>query len=631
MKTKKVLYRIALFAALLAGMCGIKSEAHAASDATPSDAVAEEKNYTNLKGSVEEGKDKENPSETEADIEEVSDDSAEEKAEEDSLPKIPRLTVYNGIDYSAVYDYDYYISRYADIKKAFNGDEEKTLKHFVTYGMNEKRQASADFDIRSYANKYQDLRNAFGEDALKYYVHFINYGKKEGRTATGTASLKNPVTVYSGVDYKDVYDYDYYTSVYKDIKNAFSGKTAPDIATLNHFITYGAKEKRQASSKFDIKSYVNEYQDLRRAFGTDWNKYLTHYEKYGKKEGRKTVGTTVMKNCLTVFTGKDSSGKVTTTDYSDVYDYNYYLGKYGDLNRAFKYDDAGALKHFVNYGMNEGRQGKETFDLNSYKRSYQDLRVAFYKDNKKYYEHYINYGKNEGRKAVGETVLCNPVTIKSNVDFAPVYDYYYYIEKYQDLKKAFGEDDIATLNHFIKYGMNEGRTAKAKYSSDDYTALKEKADEIAAKEDIERLKARGRAMNPTAAAILDSIGWDLEKAHFYTARNIKYYGKYIFDESWGSSRLAQYGLENKKGNCYVFAGVFYEFARVLGYDAHQIAGHIPNWHGGEQPHSWVEIVKDGKVYYCDPEQEYEHSDRDSFMRPYGAKGLWKTMNYHRMN
>lgn len=55
-------------------------------------------------------------------------------------------------------------------------------------------------------------------------------------------------------------------------------------------------------------------------------------------------------------------------DYASVYDVNYYRNKYEDLQKAFEPEDYnGLLKHFINYGMNEGRQASSTFDVNSYR------------------------------------------------------------------------------------------------------------------------------------------------------------------------------------------------------------------------------------------------------------------------
>ena len=38
------------------------------------------------------------------------------------------------------------------------------------------------------------------------------------------------------------------------------------------------------------------------------------------------------------------------------------------------------------------------------------------------------------------------------------------INKYSDIKKAFGTDDIRTLQHFVNRGMTESRQAKAEFN-----------------------------------------------------------------------------------------------------------------------------------------------------------------------
>ena len=50
------------------------------------------------------------------------------------------ITVYNGIDYSSVYDFDYYVARYPDIAYYFGNDPQGALAHFVTFGIAEGRQ-----------------------------------------------------------------------------------------------------------------------------------------------------------------------------------------------------------------------------------------------------------------------------------------------------------------------------------------------------------------------------------------------------------------------------------------------------------------------------------------------------------
>ena len=91
-------------------------------------------------------------------------------------------TIYKGENYASIYDYQYYISKYPDIARAFGGDENQTLQHFVLYGTREGRQGSANFNVYTYANRYQDLREAFGNNLPAYYLHYFRYGIHEGRS-----------------------------------------------------------------------------------------------------------------------------------------------------------------------------------------------------------------------------------------------------------------------------------------------------------------------------------------------------------------------------------------------------------------------------------------------------------------
>ena len=86
------------------------------------------------------------------------------------------------MDYSKVYDYDYYLEHNPDVKNVFGGDSAATLKHFVLHGMAEGRQATASFNVFIYKDLNKDLYNAFGDDLAKYYMHYITQGYKEGRT-----------------------------------------------------------------------------------------------------------------------------------------------------------------------------------------------------------------------------------------------------------------------------------------------------------------------------------------------------------------------------------------------------------------------------------------------------------------
>ena len=198
----------------------------------------------------------------------------------------------------------------------------------------------------------------------------------------------------SWMDYSAVIDADYYL------------KNNPDVAkwsnndkdkALQHFINYGMAEGRRGSEAFDVQSYYNEYPDLRAAYGTDLARYYEHYMSYGKSEGRHATGCSKIKGLRT------SSGGV---DYAPVYDPGYYLSRNDDVEKAYTkttnggvtmLDDSAVLRHFINYGMAEGRRGSEAFDVHGYKTRYLDLRKAFGKNLKAYYTHYLKYGLKERR------------------------------------------------------------------------------------------------------------------------------------------------------------------------------------------------------------------------------------------
>ena len=298
--------------------------------------------------------------------------------------------IYNGVDYTALFDADYYLTKYSDLKKAFGNDGTAALKHFVNNGMKEARQAKDTFNVRSYKNRYWDLRKAYGNDWKSYFMHYINYGQKENRTGTGSeTTIWGAATVYNGVDYSAVYDVNYYLAHNSDVLKAYG---YDENNVLQHFVLCGMKEGRQAKDSFNMQSYKNRYWDLRKAYGNDKAAYYRHYITYGQKENRAGTGSeTTIWGAATVYKG---------VDYSAVYDANYYLSHHADVLKAYGYDENGLLQHFVLCGMKEGRHAKDDFNVQVYKNRYADLRKAYGNDLKQYYLHYINYGKKEGRKAV---------------------------------------------------------------------------------------------------------------------------------------------------------------------------------------------------------------------------------------
>jgi hypothetical protein len=83
------------------------------------------------------------------------------------------------------------------------------------------------------------------------------------------------------------------------------------------------------------------------------------------------------------------------------------------------------------------------FDATFYANKYADLKAAFGNDATKLYQHFITYGIYEGRQG------CANFDVKT------------YLKKYSDLKNAYGNDYAKALNHYLVHGYNEGRSAPA--------------------------------------------------------------------------------------------------------------------------------------------------------------------------
>ena len=309
-----------------------------------------------------------------------------------------------------------------------------------------------------------------------------------------------PVTgpKYDASYYAPVFDAEYYLENNIELKWAYGNDAEK---ALNHFVKYGMKEGRQAKADFDVNEYRARYEDLQQLYGDDLVKYYIHYIKYGQAEGRNGAPESY---------------------YAPVFDAKYYLENNIELKWAYGDDEEKAFNHFVKYGMKEGRQAKADFDVNAYRARYVDLQQVYGDNLVKYYIHYIKYGQAEGRngapektytvifKKNGEVVKTETVkegesaTAPSDIEaesnfkcwdkdftnvtsdmevnavyeepaydasyYAPVFDAKYYLENNIELKWAYGDDEEKAFNHFVKYGMKEGRQAKADFDVNAYRA-----------------------------------------------------------------------------------------------------------------------------------------------------------------
>ena len=146
--------------------------------------------------------------------------------------------------------------------------------------------------------------------------------------------------------------------------------------------------------------------------------------------------------------------------YAAVYDYDYYVNRYSDLAGMSRIQ---AIRHFVDYGMQQGRIASESFSPYIYRGKYLDLYYAYENDLSQYYLHYINTGYKEGRTAA-ITEPFYPVTVYKGIDYSSVYNYWYYTEMNGDIAAYANGNDYIALQHFAVTGTSEGRIASETFS-----------------------------------------------------------------------------------------------------------------------------------------------------------------------
>lgn len=124
------------------------------------------------------------------------------------------------------------------------------------------------FDAKQYADDYPDLKEAFGYNEKALLKHYLTYGIKEKREVSGLIDVVK------------------YREAYADLDAAFGDNWN---AYVNHYLTYGVYEKRDSGTDFDALAYAERYGDLKATLGDNVLALYKHYQNFGKTEGRNAV------------------------------------------------------------------------------------------------------------------------------------------------------------------------------------------------------------------------------------------------------------------------------------------------------------------------------------------------------
>jgi hypothetical protein len=112
----------------------------------------------------------------------------------------------------------------------------------------------------------------------------------------------------------------------------------------------------------------------------------------------------------------------------------------------------------------EKNELRNTFDANYYLERYSDVKEAYGSDAELALDHYVRYGKQEGRSHINEAEvqrLIEEAEAQKALDEAEVlitqeknelrntFDAEYYLERYPDVKEAYGSDAELALDHYV--------------------------------------------------------------------------------------------------------------------------------------------------------------------------------------
>ncbi len=104
---------------------------------------------------------------------------------------VKNVFVFDGVDYSKVFDPEWYAKGNPDVVKMYGTKPKKLFEHFLVYGMTDRDKETgklsragktiATFNIDVYMSHSADLRKVFGDDIKAYYEHYCVHGYKEDR------------------------------------------------------------------------------------------------------------------------------------------------------------------------------------------------------------------------------------------------------------------------------------------------------------------------------------------------------------------------------------------------------------------------------------------------------------------
>ncbi len=268
---------------------------------------------------------------------------------------------------------------------------------------------------------------------------------ERGVTGFLAGSYGNYVLISHNDKYATLYAHMAYSSIAVKVGDkvskgdviGFMGNTGDSYGAHLHF------EVRENGTKIDPTPYINA--DLPRQHASSGSSYK--------------AGDVVELNNINLYNSSSTSdiaNKKTGTYY--IWSSSVENGRIRITNAANRIGVVGQVTGFINVAdiskttnnntattasstsfIKDGLDYSKIFNPTYYSDKYSDLKKAFGTDAEKLFNHFLQYGMKEGRQAIS---TFNANTYKNN---------------YEDLRKAFGDNIVSYYKHYLQYGYKENR------------------------------------------------------------------------------------------------------------------------------------------------------------------------------
>lgn len=281
--------------------------------------------------------------------------------------------------------------------------------------------------------------------------------------------------------------------------------------------------------------------------------------------------------------------QVSAAGLRDVFDANYYAEQYKDLKDAFGDNEDALYKHFVEYGLKEGRNMNPIIDIAKYRKQYEDLDKAFGDNWDAYVEHYFNYG------------------VKENRDNGTNFDVKKYKEAYKDIQDAFGDDYKKIAKHYMEYGKKENRDKGNKEQ------IAKPANKPANKPVVQKpvsLERSERTDYPDGGWSIvdyDAKGYSVKTAYYKADGTLEFY--LVYENDANGVRLKEF-FHEASGELTTTAVYYYKADGKIDYT-------ISTYAEGSYVQKFNEDETVGEITYYDAEGNFERREVNLF-----ENGAW---------